>query len=151
MLSALNWELARTNTVFASRVYVKNECLSYCFFSNYSSSSPQATCRVFLFKDIFSRFPLSSYVFLPLTRGSLISMAQITRFPAFSSHRLPVHPRNSITMLFLTFCARYSIICNPTCSPKPLTPHTFIALPNKWLHIFLSFTDTRYPFSRSFQ
>lgn len=79
-------------------------------FSDYGSSSPQATCRVFL-KDIFSWFPLASYIFLPLTRGSLISMAQITRFPAFSSHRLPVHPRNSITKLFLTFCARHSIIC----------------------------------------
>lgn len=109
MLSALNWELARTNTVFASRVYVKNECLSYCLFLTTVPLLRQLV--VFFLKDIFSWFPLASYIFPPLTRGSLISMAQITRFPAFSSHRLPVHPRNSITMLFLTFCARHSIIC----------------------------------------
>lgn len=110
MLSALNWELARTNTVFASQVYVKNECLSYCFFL--TTVLPLLRQLVVFFLRIFSHdFLLASYIFLPLTRGSLISMAQITRFPAFSSHRLPVHPRNSITMLFLTFCARYSIIC----------------------------------------
>lgn len=110
MLSALNWELARTNTVFASRLYVKNECLSYCFFLT-TVLPLLRQLVVFFFKDIFSWFSLASYIFLPLTRGSLISMTQITCFPAFSSHRLPVHPRNSITMLFLIFCARHSIIC----------------------------------------
>ena len=98
------------NTVFASRVYVKNECLSYCFLLT-TVLPLLRQLVVFFFKDIFSRFPLASYVFLPLARSSLISMAQIICFPAFSSHRLPVYLRNSITMLFLTFSARHSIIC----------------------------------------
>lgn len=110
MLSALNWELARTIPSLRLGSMSRMSVYLIVFFSNYGSSSPQATCRVF-FRDIFSRFPLASYIFLPLTRSSLISMTQITRFPAFSSHRLPVHPRNSITMLFLIFYARHSIIC----------------------------------------
>lgn len=97
------------NTVFASRVYVKNECLSYCFFL--TTVLPLLRQLVVFFSRIFSHDFHSLVTFSYHLHSSLISMAQIICFPAFSSHRLPVYLRNSITMLFLTFCARHSIIC----------------------------------------